>query len=80
MDHLIFEGEGGGGTFANCAMCPLPLGLYSIFLGVRPLNAIRSHNLSCDKRIWIYMYYSRFGFVFFCFCITERISSDNFRK
>ena len=60
-------------TFANCAMCPLPLRLCSIFLGVRPLNAIRSHNFSCDKRIWIYMNCSRFlcDVLFFVFILSS---------
>ena len=44
-------------------------------LMVCPWDAVRSYNFLCDERIWICMYHSRCFFY-----ITERISSDNFRK
>ena len=84
----VLHFRGGGGLLP---MFFLLLRLCSIFLGVIaqtpppppfiknlmvcPWDAVRSYNFLCDERIWICMYHSRCFFY-----ITERISSDNFRK
>ena len=79
-------GEGGSGSFANCTICFLPLSPCSIFSGV-----IAQHpNRSVPKMLsgpTTFHVMKEFGYICITrvvvvgfFYITERISSDNFRK
>ena len=83
---IRFLMRGGGGSFANCTICFLPLSPCSIFSGV-----IAQHpNRSVPKMLsgpTTFHVMKEFGYICITrvvvvgfFYITERISSDNFRK